>query len=99
MKEKIFPVSSYVAINDEEGDVVVKALPPPHTSQLPRRESEVRSVRKVRREEGEADSPPDKHDQPIKKTEEEEENGGEGMAVLPVAGPLFRFQRGIKFPL
>ena len=99
MKEKIFPVSSYVAINDEEGDVVVKTLPPPHTYQLPRRESEARSARKVRREEGEADSPPDKQEQPIKKTEEEEENGGEGMAVLPVAGQLFQFQRGIKCSL
>ena len=49
MKEKIFPVSSYVAINDDDGDVVVKTLP--SHQQSPRRESQARSVRKARREE------------------------------------------------
>ena len=64
MKEKIFPVSSYVAINDDEGDILVKTLPSPQ-QQLPRRQSQARSVRKVRREEAEADSPHDKADPPI----------------------------------
>ena len=78
---------------------MVKTLPPPHL-QLPRRESEARSVRKVRREEADADPPPDKQEQQIKKTEEEEEeNGGEGIAVLPVAGQVFQFKRGRKFRL
>ena len=84
MKEKIFPVSSYVAINDDDGDVVVKTLPP--HQQLPRRESQVRSVRKDRREEeAETENLQDKNDHPIKKSEEEEDGEG-GMAVLPVAG-------------
>ena len=82
MKEKIFPVSSYVAINDDDGDVVVKTLPP--HQQLPRRESQVRSVRKARRE-VETENLQDKNDHPIKKSEEEEDGEG-GMAVLPVAG-------------
>ena len=93
MKEKIFPVSSYAAINDEEGDIVVKTLPLPHQhQQLPRRQSEARSVRKGRREEAEADNPHDKNEPPIRKSEEEEESGGEGqgMAVLPVAGQVFQ---------
>ena len=91
MKEKIFPVSSYVAINDDDGDIVVNTLPPPH-QQLPRRESEARSVRKGRledrRREEEADNlHHDKNDNQIKKSEGEED-GEEGMAVLPVAGQI-----------
>ena len=74
MKEKIFPVSSYVAINEDEGDIVVKTLPTPH-HQLPRRESQ------------EVDNLQDKNDQPVKKSEEED-GGDEGMAVLPVAGRI-----------
>ena len=90
MKEKIFPVSSYVAINDDDGDILVKTLPSPQ-QQLPRRDSEAaRSVRKVRleeEEEEEEDNLQDQNDNQIKKSEEEE--GGEGgMAVLPVAGQI-----------
>ena len=88
MKGKIFPVSSYVAINDDDGDILVKTLPSPQ-QQLPRRDSEAaRSVRKVRlEEEEEEDNLQDQNDNQIKKSEEEE--GGEGgMAVLPVAGQI-----------
>ena len=90
MKEKIFPVSSYVAINDDDGDILVKTLPSPQ-QQLPRRDSEAaRSVRKVRleeEEEEEEDNLQDQNDNQIKKSEEED--GGEGgMAVLPVAGQI-----------
>ena len=88
MKEKIFPVSSYVAINDDDGDILVKTLPSPQ-QQLPRRDSEAaRSVRKVRLEGEEADNLQDRNENQIKKSEEEEDGGEGGMAVLPVAGQI-----------
>ena len=90
MKEKIFPVSSYVAINEDDGDIVVTTLSPPH-QQVSGRESETRSLRMERLEdrrcEGEAESLQVKNDHQIKKIEVEED-GEEGMAVLPVAGPV-----------
>ena len=91
MKEKIFPVSSYVAINDDDGDILVKTLPSSE-QQLPRRDLEAaRSVRKVRleeeEEEEEADNLQDRNENQTKKSEEEDGGDG-GMAVLPVAGQI-----------
>ena len=94
MKEKIFPVSSYVAINDDDGDILVKTLPSSE-QQLPRRDLEAaRSVRKVRLEEEEEeeeaeeeDNLQDRNENQTKKSEEEDGGDG-GMAVLPVAGQI-----------
>ena len=42
MKEKIFPVSSYVAINDEEGDVVVTSILEREDNQFYKKTTELR---------------------------------------------------------